>query len=382
MRVKKSGTFLMMLLVVVAVTACNREEHSVTGGYGSGVVSGQVTMASSVANGSPAGVQVTIGGTGMTTTLGADGRFAFTGVPEDAKLRFTRADGIDAVMSVNHSGAVSVELAASTASSSGGGRRRAVGSAPQLEIEGAIKSASATSLVVTAARTKEDVTVTLTSATVIRKGDVTIAAADLKAGDQVHVRATVTDHTATATLVIVQQPETEKGDGDGANVVTANGIVASVAADAMVVHRANGADVKVKVGSTAEVKKHGVTIPFSSIKAGDHVEVRGTKIDDTTIQAVQIEVEDAPGTVPDDHNSGAAEVSGGVSAVGASSLVIGGTTVKVDAHTVITKKGQKISLGDVKVGDRVEAKGTRVDATTMLASTIEVSGSESGGGHH
>jgi hypothetical protein len=71
-----------------------------------------------------------------------------------------------------------------------------------------------------------------------------------------------------------------------------------------------------------------------------------------------------------------------VTAVTAASLTVGGTTVKVDSHTVIRKNGQTISLGGVKVGDRVEAKGTRVDATTMLASTIEVSGSESGGGHH
>jgi hypothetical protein len=382
MRVKNIGALLMMLIVVVAVTACRRDEHSVTGSYGSSIVTGQVTMASSIANGSPAGVQVTVAGTGMTTILGADGRFAFSGVPEDAKLHFTRADGIDAVMALNHSGTVSVELAANTASTSGGGRRRAVGSAPQLEIEGPIKTASATSLVVTAARTKQDVTVALTSTTVIRKGDVTVAAADLKAGDQVHVRATVVNNTATATLVIVQQPETEKGDDNGANVVTANGIVASVAADAMVVHRANGSDVNVKVGSTTDIKKHGVAIPFSSIKAGDHVEVRGTKVDDKTVQAVQIEVEDAPGTVPDDHNNGAAEVSGSVTAVTAASLTVGGTTVKVDSHTVIRKNGQTISLGGVKVGDRVEAKGTRVDATTILASTIEVSGSESGGGHH
>jgi len=110
--------------------------------------------------------------------------------------------------------------------------------------------------------------------------------------------------------------------------------------------------------------------------------VRGTKVDDSTLQAIRIEVEDAPGTVPDDHGHGAAEVSGSVSAAGASSLTVGGTTVKVDADTVITRQGKTISPGDVKVGDRVEAKGTRVDATTILADTIAVSGSESGGGHH
>lgn len=384
MRVKNIGVWVIAVVAMVVSAACHRDEQSVTGSYGSGVVTGQVTMASSIANGSPEGVRVTVSGTGMSTVLGADGRFAFTGVPEDAKFHFTREDGIDATMFAGKAGSLSIELAANAASSSGG-RRRAAGSAPQKEVEGNIKTVSATSLVVTTKGTANDVTVAISSSTVIRKGDTTLTAADLKVGDQVHVRVIVAaDNTATASLIIVQQPESETGDDDGANIATANGIVASVAADSMVVHTADARDVTVKVVAATIIRRQGTTIAFSDIKVGNHVESRGTKVDATTIQAIQIEVEDAPGAVDDNkggHTEG--EVSGTVSAVGASSLTVGGITVNTDSHTVITKQGSTISLSGVKAGDRVEAKGTKVDATTLLASTIEVKGSGSdSGGHH
>jgi hypothetical protein len=54
-------------------------------------------------------------------------------------------------------------------------------------------------------------------------------------------------------------------------------------------------------------------------------------------------------------------------------------TVNVDSNTRIRKQGKDISLSDVKVGDFVQAEGSRVDATTLLASEIQVSG---GGGRH
>jgi hypothetical protein len=56
----------VVVVMVVALAACNRGERaSVTGAYGEGVVSGQVTMAAGLGT-SPAGVEVSLRGTGMT----------------------------------------------------------------------------------------------------------------------------------------------------------------------------------------------------------------------------------------------------------------------------------------------------------------------------
>jgi hypothetical protein len=54
-------------------------------------------------------------------------------------------------------------------------------------------------------------------------------------------------------------------------------------------------------------------------------------------------------------------------------------STNVDSNTHMRKQGKEISLSDVKVGDFVQAEGTRVDATTILAGEIQVSG---GGGRH
>jgi len=55
---------------------------------------------------------------------------------------------------------------------------------------------------------------------------------------------------------------------------TANGIVASVGASALVVHRSNGDDVTVQVTATTLIKEHGTAIHLSDIEAGDRVEAR------------------------------------------------------------------------------------------------------------
>ena len=82
---------VLMMLAAAGLMGCNgRGESPVTAGYGSSMISGEVYL-SGVANTSPAGVQVSVRGTGMTTTLGADGRLAFANMPEGAVLDFQRA---------------------------------------------------------------------------------------------------------------------------------------------------------------------------------------------------------------------------------------------------------------------------------------------------
>lgn len=353
--------------ILVFAAACQRHETSIAGSYGSGVVSGQVAMAATVANSSPSGVQVSVQGTGMSMILGDDGRFTFSGVPENAVLHFTRgADGIDAVAGVS-AASMAIELSSKTATTSG--RRRAAPVAPLLQFEGTVKSVTADTLVVTTSF-KTDVTVTLTTDTVIRKGQTAVVATDLKPGDRVHVKSTFKDNVYTATEVIVQTGEDDGDNSTEPQTATGNGIVKSIGTNSLVVTRANGDEVNVNVDGSTIIRRYGQIITFAGINVGDKVESVGSVVDSHTILARQIEVQDAPGT------HGTVSVEGAVKSVGSSSLVIttgsGDVTVTTDSNTKIRKQGKSISLSDVHPGDGASVQGSRVDASTVLAQTIEV----------
>jgi hypothetical protein len=242
----------------------------------------------------------------------------------------------------------------------GPGRRRSAVGDNKFEYEGIIKTAAADSLVVTTSH-KEDVTVALTDKTVIRHGETTIAAADLKPGERVHVRATTVDTVTTATLVLVQD-ENDDNSGD----IGVSGIVKSVGTDSLVVTTATG-DVTVNVDANTVLREKSQAITLADIKVGDRVEAEGTKVDDHTLLAKHIQVEEIE-----------TEISGVVKSVGTDSLVVttssGDVTVQVDSSTEIRKKGSDIALSDIKAGDHVEAEGTLVDPTTLEASKISVEG--------
>jgi hypothetical protein len=110
---KKFGVLLMLAAAgLLGGVGCNgRGESTITGGYGSSMISGEVHL-SGVSNTNPEGVQVSVRGTGMTAILGADGQFAFANIPEGAVLDFSRAsDSIDASLALEvTSGFVTVEL--------------------------------------------------------------------------------------------------------------------------------------------------------------------------------------------------------------------------------------------------------------------------------
>src|SRR5260221_1835796 len=284
-------------VVVVLLSACNGRE-SVTGGYGSGVVMGKVTMAAGLSS-SPAGVRLSVGGTGASMVLGPDGNFVFSGVPERVELRFTREDGISATMTVVANGApLAIELSSSSASHSG--RVRAVNpiQPPYSEFEGTIKTPGTASIVVTDSH-KSDVTILLTDATVIRHGDTTIAAADLKAGDRIHVKATFKDNTYTATLILVQNSGSDDSSGDdgsqGGTTMTANGTVTATGSGQLTVPTAPHGDVPVQVDGSTIIRKQGALITLPAIKVGDEINTMGTRVDDHTEKATQIEVRGVSG---------------------------------------------------------------------------------------
>lgn len=282
---------LAALLVLLFAAACQRSESTVTGNYGSGVVSGQVVMSSEL--GSPAGVNVSAVGTGMTTVLSEDGRFVFANVPEGVQLHFTRADGVDASLRAT-GGTMRVELTRSGATS---GRRRGAVPTRKIEYEGVVRATTADTLTLFDSHGQET-TFQVTASTSIRKGGTPLLLSDIKVNDRVHVKALPDDTTHTALEIIVQNPDDgDDGNGEdhGGQTATANGTVKVAGTSEIVVTTVPKGDVTVKIDASTIIRKRGSRITAADIKAGDEVNSMGKKLDDHSIQAVQIEVRGTSG---------------------------------------------------------------------------------------
>ncbi len=186
---------ILLMLVTVALLGC-RGESLTGGGYGSSTISGEVHL-TGVSNSSPAGVQVSVRGTGMTITLGADGRFAFANMPEGAVLDFQRAaDGIAASLTLDgSSGFLSVDLRQGKAIAS-----RALRIVAE-EYEGRVVRMTGGELVILTAKQVE-VTFRVTDGTVIQTNSASFNMRQILKGVLVYVLATSNaDGTHTANLV-------------------------------------------------------------------------------------------------------------------------------------------------------------------------------------
>lgn len=281
----------VVVSALIVLGGCHGRE-SITGGYGEGAVVGQVTMAAGMINSSPAGVRVGVDGTGMSAVLGTDGRFTFVGVPENATLHFSRADGVDARLPISVlGGPMSIELSANGARV---GRRRVAPSNPLVQFEGLVTSVSPPTQIVVNDSHKVDVTVTITTDTIIRHGDQTLTPDDLKVGDRVHVKAKVTGTDNVAVVIMLQNDE--NGDnGQGGQTMTANGRVTGTDVGQITVASQPHGDVVVMVDANTIIRKQGDVIALADIHLDDEVNAMGTRIDDHTLKALQIEVRGVSG---------------------------------------------------------------------------------------
>ena len=361
----KLAKWCAVAVAVVLFIGCRGHEQSVAGTYGMSSVNGQVVMAS---GGSPAGVSVTVRGTGQTQVLGEDGRFSFSAVPDDVQLIFTRSDGINATYRASGmTGSVIVELSASGAH----GRTRSAPSSPHAEYEGTVKSASATQLVIVDSH-RGDTTFTLDSHTVITKGSATVAATDLKVGDRVHVTASKQSDNSLLALFVTAQ--NTNGHNETAEF---EGIVKAIGSDSITLTTPGG-EVTLGIDSSTVFQP-------AAPKVGDRVHVRVAKTADglvATLVMVQGSGGDDSGDDGGQHGGTTMTANGKVTATGSDNITVdseshGSVTVKVDSSTIIRKQGTTIAAGDIKTGDFVNAMGTKIDDHSLLARQIEVRG-ESG----
>ena len=277
---------VLAVVLLASVAACRNRETALTGAYGNAVVTGQVMMTDGAT--SPAGVEVSVVGTGMVITLGEDGRFTFVDVPRNAELQLQRAsDGIGARIQADAGKPMLIQLGQSGASS---GRRRGI-TPGKSEYEGLIRSIGSESFVLYTSH-KSEVTIEVDDLTIIRKGgNRTLTLEDLKVDDRVHVKAIQRDGDIVALEVVLQNDGEEDEEDDDANkTMTANGPVRSNDGSSLVVFSQPKGEVTVQVDGNTIIKRQGQRISISDIKVGDEVNAMGTRVDDTTLLARQIEV--------------------------------------------------------------------------------------------
>lgn len=359
---------VVLMMAAFALAACRGNERStLTGGFGSGVVSGQVVMAES--GSSPAGVEVAVRGSGQSVTVGPDGRFAFAGLSEDVTLEFRRADGLQASLRLDQFGDHTIELTQTTAKKASGRRRSIGGGGTKVQqFEGLIRTAGAEEIVVYTSH-KEEVTIALGAQTVIRKGNTTLTAADLTVDVRVHVKAQQAEGKWTALLVIVQNDGSEEEDGgedDAPAVREYEGTVVSATATELVIFDSHKREVTFVINGETVIRKGNTPVLPADILVGTRVHVKATGPADGEKTAVRITVQNTTIHV---------SITGKVTAVSASGLTVesDGTsyTVQTNSSTQVREKGKKVSLSSIAAGDTVKVEGTKTGATSILAKSIE-----------
>lgn len=275
----KVSQVLVVAVLAAVLGACNSRREAPTAAFGTEMLAGQVEV-SGMPNGSPAGVEVSVRGTGMSMILNESGEFLFSGVPAGAELDFHRAsDGIEASMAVDaRAGYLTVALTKSTATAKKGtSRRRGVSPTREEQFEGTIVTAAAGSLVLFTSK-KVEQTIALTADTVIRKGQTPVAAADLKEGMRVHVKAKKTaEETYTAVLVIVQNEGTDDGEeGTPTAAKEYEGTVRSASSTELVVYTSHREEKTFTITADTVVRKGNTPIKPEDIQAGWRVHVKAT----------------------------------------------------------------------------------------------------------
>ena len=230
------------------------------------------------------------------------------------------------------------------------------------EIEGSVTEAATDHLRVHT-KSGDDVTVAINTDTIIRSDDHRAGTTDIQAGDRVNVDARVNaDGTFTALRIEI---EDNHGNGNDDHVAELTGAISSISSGSIVVTTGGGNVVTVKIASTTIIRHGNTTLTAADLKAGNHVEVKGSSNTDGSISATEINVEDAGND--DDHHE-EVEFSGTVSAVSSTSLTAGSNTAALTSSTVVKNRDHAGSIADINIGQRVEVRATR-DASGKLTAT-------------
>jgi hypothetical protein len=216
-----------------------------------------------------------------------NGHFTLVNVPAgrvDLHFMGTGADAhliLDGVAS-NQTMTISVRVSGSSATLDDNN-----GSNPDVQLEGLVTAIGTTTLTVSGR------VANVTPSTIIVHGDKTIALSSIHVGDRVHVKGTPVSASApdgpiNATRIEVQNPDDDDNDG---NQVELKGTIAT----GSLTGSCAASTLSFKVGTTT-VKTNASTkfddTSCTALKAGDRVEVTGTRQADTSILASKVDKDD------------------------------------------------------------------------------------------
>jgi len=122
--------------------------------------------------------------------------------------------------------------------------------------------------------------------------------------------------------------------------------------------------VTIHTTSSTTYTRAGKTVSASAVTAGERIAVRGSRQSDGSVNATQIEI-----VLP--------TVSGDVTAVSGGDITVrdrfgGALTIHTTGATTFTRAGQKATLADVAVGERIAATGTKNGDNSLTAETVQI----------
>jgi hypothetical protein len=162
-------------------------------------------------------------------------------------------------------------------------------------------------------------------------------------------------------------PEASSSGTASSRLVEIEGRVDSVTPpDLVVTDRRGPRTIRTSIATHIEKDDHRISL--SQVLPGDQVEVEGVLLSDGSLLAREIEVEG------EDEDENEVEFTGTIDSINVTDnvLVISGRTVIVTPSTVIKKDGQRVSIDQLVIGDRVEVEGVRLADGTILATELEV----------
>jgi len=238
------------------------------------------------------------------------------------------------------------------------------------EIEGSVTAVGTGSLTVHT-KSGDDITIGVTSDTIIRAHDQRLGLTDVKVGDRVHVDARVNADGSFTALRIEVQNEHDDGNGNGDHTAELTGLIASVSSGSINV-TVSGKTVTVKISSTTIIRHGSTTLSPADLKVGNRVEVKGQLNADGSVSATLIQVEDVGN---DDHHE-SVEINGTITAVSSTSLTINAeghsVTAALTSSTVVKNGDHTGSLSDLKTGQRVEVRADRQTDGSLVATQVRI----------
>lgn len=236
----------------------------------------------------------------------------------------------------------------------------------EVEREGILLAKTANSVTV------RDITFTVTAATAIfnKETDAPMTLADLPVGGCLDAKG---NRTADGIVATRLRYDPTCDDGGAGIEVEVEGRITAITSDTITVR-----DKTFQVIPPLEIvnKETDQPIPFSSLKVGDFVNVKGVPSGDT-LRATRIRFD--PDEDDDDGGGGGGtggieiEREGTVQARTSTSITVLNTTFTVNASTVVVDKDtdQPVAFSSIQVGEKVDVRGIQ-NGTSLVANRIRV----------